>query len=43
MIGKQIDIEADVTIDAKGKLVIPGGIDPPHAYGIAVWRDAVVG
>ena len=28
MIGKQIDIEADVTIDAKNKLVIPGGIDP---------------
>jgi dihydropyrimidinase len=27
-IGKQIDIEADVTIDAKNKLVIPGGIDP---------------
>jgi dihydropyrimidinase len=28
MIGKSIDIEADVTIDAKNKLVIPGGIDP---------------
>ena len=28
MIGKQIDIEADVAIDAKNKLVIPGGIDP---------------
>jgi dihydropyrimidinase len=28
MIGKQIDIDADVTIDAKNKLVIPGGIDP---------------
>lgn len=27
-IGKQIDIEADVVIDAKNKLVIPGGIDP---------------
>jgi dihydropyrimidinase len=27
-IGKTIDIEADVTIDAKNKLVIPGGIDP---------------
>jgi dihydropyrimidinase len=28
MIGKQIDIVADVTIDATNKLVIPGGIDP---------------
>ncbi|MBK9155666.1 MAG: dihydropyrimidinase [Chloracidobacterium sp.] len=28
MIGKSLDIEADVTIDAKDKLVIPGGIDP---------------
>src|SRR5215213_1995336 len=28
MIGKQIDVGADVTIDAKNKLVIPGGIDP---------------
>ena len=28
MIGKLIDIEADKVIDAKGKLVIPGGIDP---------------
>jgi dihydropyrimidinase len=28
MIGKSLDIEADKTIDARGKLVIPGGIDP---------------
>src|SRR5437870_6098622 len=27
-IGKKLDMEADVTIDATGKLVIPGGIDP---------------
>ncbi|HUF02758.1 MAG TPA: dihydropyrimidinase [Aridibacter sp.] len=27
-IGKALDIEADVVIDASGKLVIPGGIDP---------------
>ncbi len=28
MIGKTLDVEADVVIDALGKLVIPGGIDP---------------
>src|SRR6201987_6228202 len=28
MIGKKIDVKADKKIDAKGKLVIPGGIDP---------------
>ena len=27
-IGKMLDMEADVVIDAAGKLVIPGGIDP---------------
>ena len=27
-IGKSLDMEADVVIDAAGKLVIPGGIDP---------------
>jgi dihydropyrimidinase len=27
-IGKSLDMEADLIIDAKGKLVIPGGIDP---------------
>jgi dihydropyrimidinase len=27
-IGKSLDMEADRTIDASGKLVIPGGIDP---------------
>src|SRR6187549_4268459 len=27
-IGKTLDVEADVVIDAAGKLVIPGGIDP---------------
>jgi len=27
-IGKSLEIEADVVIDASGKLVIPGGIDP---------------
>ncbi len=28
MIAKKIDVEADLVIDAKGRLVIPGGIDP---------------
>jgi dihydropyrimidinase len=28
MIGKNLDLKADQTIDASGKLVIPGGIDP---------------
>ena len=28
VIGAKLDIEADVVIDAAGKLVIPGGIDP---------------
>src|SRR3954452_13175165 len=28
IIGKTLDIEADKVIDAAGKLVIPGGIDP---------------
>src|SRR5260370_7800506 len=28
MIGAKLEMEADVTIDAAGKLVIPGGIDP---------------
>lgn len=28
MIGKSIDVETDNVIDASGKLVIPGGIDP---------------
>ena len=27
-IGESLDIEADVVLDASGKLVIPGGIDP---------------
>lgn len=28
MIAKSIDVDADLVIDAKGRLVVPGGIDP---------------
>ena len=28
MIGKDLNVQADKVIDASGKLVIPGGIDP---------------
>ena len=28
LIGKTLEMEADTIIDASGKLVIPGGIDP---------------
>jgi dihydropyrimidinase len=28
LIGKKLDVQADKVIDAKGRLVIPGGIDP---------------
>ena len=30
LIGKSLDVEADTVLDAIGKYVIPGGIDPPH-------------
>ena len=42
-IGKSLDLEADHVINASGKLVIPGGIDPRDKYGAAVWRDLSVG
>ncbi len=34
-IGKRLDMEADVVLDASGRLVIPGGIDPRDKYGTA--------
>jgi dihydropyrimidinase len=37
-IGAELDVAADRVIDARGKYVIPGAIDPPHAYGDAVRR-----
>ena len=42
-IGKTLDMEADVVIDASGKLVIPGRDRSAYAYGAAVWRDVFVG
>ena len=32
LIGKEINVEADKVIDAAGRLVIPGGIDPRDKY-----------
>jgi len=32
LIGARLAIEADRVIDATGKLVIPGGIDPIHIW-----------
>ena len=37
-IGASLNMEADQVIDAAGKLVIPGGIDPHHPHGAAVRR-----
>ena len=33
-IGREIDVKADKKIDAKGRLVIPGGIDPHVHYAM---------
>jgi dihydropyrimidinase len=41
-IGKKLDMEADVTIDAASKYVIPGG-HHPHAYGASFRRHHCVG
>ena len=42
VIGARLEMEADRVIDAAGKLVIPGGIDPHTHMELALRRDGVV-
>ena len=37
-IGKSLDIKADKEIDASGKLVFPGGIDPMFIWICPLWE-----
>ena len=43
LIGKDLLIESDHVIDAAGKLVIPGGVDPHTHLGDAVRRHHDIG
>jgi cytosine/adenosine deaminase-related metal-dependent hydrolase len=38
VIGAKLEMEADNIIDAAGKLVIPGGIDPHTHMELPFWR-----
>ena len=37
MIGKDLNVEAAKVIDAKDRLVIPGGIDPHTHFDMPLW------
>ncbi len=43
IIGKTLDMEADIVIDASGKLVIPGGIDPHTHMELPFGGTVIVG
>ena len=42
MIGKDLPVRADKTLDATGKLVIPGSIDWPSSAGVSVTSPLVI-
>jgi dihydropyrimidinase len=42
MIGKHLSLSADTVIDASGKLVIPGGIDPHTHFELPFGKEGIV-
>lgn len=42
MIGKHLPVSADTIIDASGKLVIPGGIDPHTHFELPFGKEGIV-
>ncbi len=42
LIGKQLSVNADRVIDAAGKLVIPGGIDPHTHFELPFGKEGIV-